>query len=680
MFNKKYFVIISAILSGIFTFMVYIPAINNGFVNWDDNLYVYGNTLIRDLDVPFMARVFTSGEVMNWHPLTMISLAIDYSIWGLDPWGYHLVNIIVHSINTLLVFILVVRLLEAREGRTPADLKGVLLVGSVTALLFGIHPVHVESVAWISERKDVLFLFFYLLSIIVYIEYTNSYKKSYGKYLLALFIFLLSIMSKPMAVSLPVILLILDFYPLNRIGSFRDMWEKKYLLVEKVPFFLISLFSVVVTLWVQNESGAMKSLEKFPLVSRLCVAAKALIFYLYKMIYPVELAPYYPHPHNVDFFSYEYLGAFMVIAVITYYAFVKLKKNRLYAALWSSYVITLLPVLGVVQAGEQAAADRYTYLPAIAPFLLAGLGLRSLICRHAGRQSRYWIAVFMIILLLSLTAKTVDQISIWHDGISLWSHQIKADPTTYKAYINRGQAYSDAGRYDLAMRDYGRAEKIKKGDPRLYNNRAIVYFYTGRYKDAMRDYNRSLEIDPEFAETYYNRGSLSQNMGKYGAALADFNKAIEMDPKFVKVHNNKGNIYNILGDLREAIRNYDLAIGLDKKYQKAYLNRGVAYLKEAGYSLALNDFNMAIRLDPNDSNAFYLRGKLFYATKDYPNAIDDFNRSLLIRPEEGKVFHCLGLTYSAMGNDNFAQLNHRKAAGLGIAESAALLSEGRDRT
>jgi hypothetical protein len=288
------------------TFVVYLPALNNEFVNWDDPTYVYENYQIRSIDFGFLKWIFTAVVSGNWHPLTMFTHALDYSFWGLDPRGHHLTSIIFHTFNTLLVFILVVQLLGCgRAGKTgiPNGFTGpdkkALIAGIVTALVFGIHPVHVESVAWISERKDVLSVFFFLLSVLAYLKYTSSRNSkrsiSYGACLL---LFTMALMSKPMAVTLPVVLLILDYYPLGRMSLEGGLKGAKWSLLEKVPFFVLSLLSSLITIWAQHTGGALTTLEAYPLKVRILVALRAYAFYIYKMVLPIDLAPFYPYPRS----------------------------------------------------------------------------------------------------------------------------------------------------------------------------------------------------------------------------------------------------------------------------------------------------------------------------------------------------------------------------------------------
>ncbi len=362
------------------TFLVYLSCLHNEFVAWDDNEYVYENPHLHPLNAAFVRWAFSAFYGDNWHPLTWVSHALDYAAWGLNPLGHHLTNNILHVVNTFIVVILVVKLLEAwrpsRHQDPPLHTSqqgSYIVIAAVTGLLFGLHPIHVESVAWVSERKDLLCAMFFLFSTLAYTKYVSTGGGLRNKhYILVVFLFILALLSKPMAVSLPAVLLILDWYPFNRIRSMKSFLSA---LLEKLPLIALSIVSSVLTVLAQKAGGAIRPFEVTPLSSRLLVAAESLLSYLWKMILPLNLVPYYPYPKNISLFSAEYLLSIILVTGITAACIVMVKKQKLWLAVWGYYVITLLPVIGIVQVGDQAMADRYTYLPSISPFLITGLGV-----------------------------------------------------------------------------------------------------------------------------------------------------------------------------------------------------------------------------------------------------------------------------------------------------------------
>lgn len=370
--NKKAFLL--ALTVACLTFVVYIPSLWNGFAGvWDDRNYVIDNPYIRTLDFSFFKWASVSVVNSTWHPLTMFSYALDYRFWKLNPFGYHLTNIIFHSANTFLAFIVAANLaikaqLAGKSGLKEGMTRKALAVGLITALLFGLHPLHVESVSWISERKDVLSAFFFFAAVLVYLRWVES--GSILLYVLTLLLYVFALLSKPMAISLPVVLIIIDYYPLRRLDKARS-------LASKIPFLLLGAVSAWVTI-VSHEGQAIMPLIRHPLSARIMVAVRAYVFYLYKMALPIDLAPFYPMPDKITPFSIEFILSFLIFGAITAYCLFNGGKRRFLLAAWAYYLVTLLPVIGLMQVGMQAAADRYAYLPSMGPFILIGAGFAHL--------------------------------------------------------------------------------------------------------------------------------------------------------------------------------------------------------------------------------------------------------------------------------------------------------------
>lgn len=564
--RRTFIICTTAFLSAFITFVVYLPVLQNGFVNWDDDVYVYGNNNIRSINFSFLKWMFSAEANPTWHPLTLLSLATDYSTWGLNPFGYHLTNLILHAFNTFFVFILTVRLIENNKTseRENRHCKKTVTAGFVTSILFGIHPLHVESVAWISERKDVLCAFFFLLTLIAYFKYISAdlQIKKFGYYIGCFIFFILALMSKPMAVSLPIVLLLLDIYPLNRLRE----TGLKILLLEKLPFVLLSGLTALMAAWSQNLGGTLATFETHPIKVRLLVAVRSYIIYLVKMVFPFNLAPYYPYPDplRISLLNSQYLGPLILLFLIISFCVYQIKcKKIFFAAVWFYYLLTLLPVIGFVQVAEHAAADRYTYLPSIGPFLLSGLGIGYLLEGSAGKQ-RTLIMALIALLLGILSIETINQIAIWKDSISLWSHEIKIFPNELRAYNNRGLAYSDRGFYEKAVEDLNRAIKIYPHQ-KTYNNRAIVNYRLGHYEEAISDFTKAIEFEPKRASAYYNRGNVYCRQGNYKLALRDYSIAIELNPKYARAYYERGKAHKILGNSNEAINDYNAAVMLDPR-------------------------------------------------------------------------------------------------------------------
>jgi len=508
------------------TFLIYLSSLQHEFVNYDDSLYIYENPYIRSFDVTFIKWAFSTFYAGNWHPLTWISHALDYAIWGLNPLGHHLSNNILHAVNTFLVVILAARLIEIGRRSANASHRSpftflfspfTLIAAGVTGLLFGLHPLHVESVAWVAERKDLLCALLFLLSIMLYVKYVvvidndEVQKKSSPRFLnkwyfLAFGFFVLALLSKPMAVSLPFVLLMLDWYPFKRIPSVKLLMSAWF---EKAPFIVIACISSILTVLAQSAAGAMGTPP--PLSIRMLVAAKSLIAYLYKMMAPLNLIPVYFYPMDMaHYFSLAYGLAVVLVAGITVTCIIAAKKEKLWLTVWCCYVITLLPVLGIVQVGIQSMADRYTYLPSLGPFLLAGLGAawvstKLLMEIKLGMISKLFIAVAALTVFIFMSYVTIHQIGLWKNGIVLWSYVIKKEPEKVPiAYVNRGALFYQAGQLDMAMADFDKAIGLSPGNLRVFLNWSY------------------------YSEAYMRRGLVFEKMGQLDKAITDFKEACHL--------------------------------------------------------------------------------------------------------------------------------------------------------
>ncbi|HAM51012.1 MAG TPA: hypothetical protein DCP92_10115 [Nitrospiraceae bacterium] len=517
--NSNYF--LAGIVS-LVTFLVYLPSLQNEFVNWDDPKYVFENSNITSFDIPLFKWAFFHFYAANWHPLTWISHALDYAIWRLNPVGHHLTNNIIHAINSFLVVVLIIKLLEIHKERvirdastTFIDRPAMLMVGGITGLLFGLHPVHVESVAWVAERKDLLCALFFLLSIMVYAEYAKFVDKETVQekmpprflnrdYLFSLCFFILALLSKSMAVSLPVVLLILDWYPFKRIHSVKHFWS---IFIEKIPFLSLSFISSILTILAQKSGGAVKPLEFIPLSTRMLVAAKSFIVYLGNMILPIDLIPYYPYPKNSSLFSLEYLSAIVLVVGITTACVVMTKKKKLWLSVWVYYVVTLIPVIGIIQVGGQSMADRYAYLPSLGPFLLMGVAIAwswsraNALRRKSATLKLCGISAF-VFLSTALIYLTFKQMGIWKDSITLWSYVIEKEPeSVYFAYYNRACAFGKMGKFDKAIEDYSKSIALNQNNSQAFVNRGLIYLDLDLVQLASADLNRACELGELFGCT-----------------------------------------------------------------------------------------------------------------------------------------------------------------------------------
>lgn len=472
--NKQH-LLSGAASAALLTFIVYLTAYPNGFVDLDDLGYIVDNRHIDTLNWQTIRWAFTRFHEANWHPLTMLSLAIDRQLWGLNPFGFHLTNILLHSATVFcssFVFAVILRLvfqskvMEGAEARLP-DQRAIVGGSIAAALFFGLHPLRVESVVWASERKDVLCLFFMTAAIWAYLGYAGERAPQPGascvhsrRYWLVLFLSALSLLSKPTAVSLPLILLILDWYPLGRLA---DGAGNRRVVPEKVPIFLMAAGTAVMTMRAQKIAMVRAPHVDFP--SRFLIACKALVFYIWKTLWPVGLAPFYPHPGNV---ATTAPGAFLPyvagVATISALAYIVRSRAKMWLALWLFYVVTLAPMLGIVQVGGQWMADRYSYLPALGISLLGGGGVAWLVDRlwkRGKRRAAYLVVSLAVCLVVADTVVTVRQIRFWRNTETLATREIDLEPgQTGAAYYSRARFRKLAGNYDGALADIDEALDI----------------------------------------------------------------------------------------------------------------------------------------------------------------------------------------------------------------------------
>lgn len=559
--SKRHNEIIAALLAALATFILYLPSLSNGFVDWDDNQYVYDNPGIRSLGIAFWKWVFTSEVAANWHPLTIITYALEYGVWGLNPFGYHLTNSVLHSINAALVCFLAIRIIKISKASIGG--KGLFAAGLITALLFGLHPIHVESVAWISERKDVLSGLFFILSVLSYLRYIEGKRKAYY---LSLIWFALALMSKPMAITLPAVLLLLDFYPLKRPAS-----ELKRAVIEKIPFFMLSIAAAILTIWAQAKGNALAPKELYPLGERILVALRAPGFYIYKLFVPLDLVPFYVRPLGDELTDiYLFLSIAFIIAM-TAISLALMKRTRALFAAWLFYLITILPVTGIIQVSDHAAADRYMYLPSLSIFMLLGA--------TAGRclgGKKIAISALIAVFTIIMPVLAWKQTGAWKDTISLWTKEIKTYPVL-PAYIKRADAYLSAGKYLEAASDYtiiinnsGLANP-DDGLDRIYVNRGIALINLQRNDLALKDLGAAILLNPENAAAYKFRAAAYRELGNTEAALADLAHALKLSPEDAAAHFASGLIYSEKGDKASAQTHMEKAAGLGLPEAKQFL-------------------------------------------------------------------------------------------------------------
>lgn len=538
------------------TVFFYLPSLENSFVNIDDNVYVYENPYIHSLNLDFLKWVFASLYAGFWHPLTLISYAVDFEVWGLNPFGYHMTSIVLHGLNTFLVVIFSAMVINRCKDINALRGNANIICAVAAGILFGLHPLHVEPVAWISERKDLLCFFFFMLSLLCYLQYAKEDQGSNNRYyLLSIISFFFSLLSKSMSVILPAILILLDWYPLERISK-RRVWA---VLMEKVPFFMLSLIFAALTIIAERSVGAVVPLSELPMFPRIIVGISSSIGYLVKVIYPSGLIPLYPYPMHVSFMSIEFLVPIALAFAITLGCLVASRVRRGWLAIWSCYVVSLLPVMGIIKIGEHSVADRYMYLPSIGPFLLIGVGA-ALLHERVGPLYRKLLYLLAIAIIVGMSYVAQMQIRIWKNGETLWTHEIRNKPTYSRSYINRADYYIETGRYEEALKDIDQAISLSPGTSDPFYFRGLVYLKQDSLALAFNNLTNAISLNNPPDYSYYkSRGDVFMKLGRYEQALRDYMVAIKMCsmlPDLPNLYNDCGRAYLRLGQDREAMECY----------------------------------------------------------------------------------------------------------------------------
>jgi len=494
-----YWIVCLAALSAV-SMWLYSPALEHGFQHlWDDDCYVFENEYSQQSDGVRWHRLLSSFQCGNWHPLTTLSHALDYRVFGDDPWGHHLGNLILHTLNTLLVFLLGLMLFRLHRAPRPGSTDSLVepgplwLAAGASALLFAVHPQHVESVAWIAERKEVLCMFFMLSAFIAYLMAARSAKYCHQWYGLAFLCHLLALTAKPMAVSLPFLLMILDAYPLRR----ADQKNKKpwlTILADKWPFIAASLVSVVLTLLAQKNSGFVASLQLVELDVRLLNAANSLYLYLVKWLFPFYLNPFYELPlqlyHNL--YQLEIWIPVAVVLLITGLVILIYRHQPWWLAAWTFYCVALLPVLGIVHVGSQAMADRYAYLPTLPAYYLAGAGFL-----WGYRSLPVLAKPILLLMILALTLfwglLTRQQLSVWRNEFSLWTYVVSANPDSGLGHLKLATLYRQQRQYKKSAAHYYFASRLLGPDNNVRYHLAYVHEHLNNEQQAIDLYKNALD-------------------------------------------------------------------------------------------------------------------------------------------------------------------------------------------
>lgn len=532
------------------TLAVYNPVNRNAFVNFDDDHYITGNPhVLAGLSWSTVQWAFTNYYEANWHPLTWLSHALDAQLFGLNPVGHHYMNVVLHALNAVLLFLL----LQSATGFAWRSL--------MVAALFALHPVNVESVAWASERKNVLSMLFLLLALQAYGGYAR--KPAAGRYALVAVLFACGLMSKPQVITLPFLLLLWDYWPLGRLSPAGQPSRATALLLEKVPLFLMALASAVVTMQAQKAGGAIHSPVLYPFSLRLENAIVSYSRYIGKAFWPAQLSPLYPHP--LDLLRFWQVVASAVLLLLATTMVIRHRRRGYLVTGWFWFLGTLVPMIGLVQVGEQAMADRYAYLPFVGLFVMVCWGVGE--WAETKKVPTAWIAVPALAAIMILSALTYRQIGYWRDSETLWSYALRVTSVrSYKAHFNLAVTYDAEGRYDEAVQQFREAIDPRDDDPRIHLGLGIYDQRHGHVQDAMEEFQTVLRLNSDGAmraDAYSNLGSAYQQIHDDARAKANFAEALRLDANKAAALVGMGLLAQKSGDFEQAITQFSHAMSIE---------------------------------------------------------------------------------------------------------------------
>ncbi|MEI8289546.1 MAG: tetratricopeptide repeat protein [Verrucomicrobiota bacterium] len=631
---------LAAALLALATIALYWPTLKNGFVYYDDQEYIINNPHVTSgVTLENIRWALGSGHAANWHPVTWFSHMTDCQLFGTEPRGHHLTNVVLHALNTMLVFLFLSSLTRSPEKSL------------VVAALFGWHPLHVESVAWAAERKDVLSAFFGLLTLIFYVRYARlreaekpetepetrgfNHRRPAVNYWLSFLFLALGLMSKPMLVTWPFVLLLLDYWPLARF----DHAGIRRLALEKLPFFGLALAACAVTYIVQMRWGAMIAMESIPISIRSGNALISYCSYLGKIFWPTDMIVLYPFPQYMLIWKVLLAGGFLagMLALL----FIQRRRHPPLLTGWLWYCGTLVPVIGLVQVGLQSMADRYTYLPSLGIFILAVWGACQF-ARHWRHQVFILSATSAIVLGLCLTI-TRKQMSYWKDGETLFRHALSVPEANPNAIFIFGIILNAAGKTQEAIDQLQKAIRLNPNHFEAHNLLGIIYEKSNQDEVAINEFQQALHLNPNLFEAHNGLGVIHDKRGQNEAAINEYQQALQLKPDYAAAHLNLGKLLFKSEQVSQAIGHFQSALRLKPDSAEAHYSLGVALGRNNQSDDAIRQYREAIRLKPNHAEAHYNLGNALFKTAELNEAATQYQETIRLQPQNAEAHNNLGI-------------------------------------
>lgn len=624
------------------TFATFFPVLQNGFVNGDDPANLLDNPNFRGLGWTELRWMFTTFHLTLYRPLTWASLGLDYVLWGMNPFGYHLTSLILHVANSVLFYLISLRLLALATNKTESVDFSLRVSAGFAALIFALHPLRVEPVAWVSARNDILAGFFSLASILAYLKYAMIVETHRLRWFaVASVAYLLSLLAKGSGVTLPIVLLMLDIYPLKRLKLTRAHWAERAIWFEKLPFFIPAIAAFVIGTIAKQQFDTAASLQDYGVSSRLNQIMYSLAFYISKTVIPLGLSPLY---EKLAYLSE--VGAFdirsgLIVLALTVGFFLTRKRWPAGLASWLCYAVILIPVLGIVPFGPQVVADRYSYLSCLGWALLAGAGLFHFRRRRLDGRLRTrafnLVDTSGVLILVVLSILSWRQSQVWHDSERLWRHALAIDPKTSFAHNLLGLALAERGEIHQAVEHFRAAVAIDSGFAEAHNNLGYFLAGQGSRDEAIAQFRQAILIKPAFADAHNNLGNVLANRGQFNEAIQHLRRAQQLSPEKSAVFYNLARVLAQVGNMEEAIAQYQQALQLNPLDPDIHNNLGLILFKKGETRAAIERFLEALRLNPGYGKAHFNLGRVYAQEGDLDNAVRHFELALEVHPDVAEI-------------------------------------------
>jgi tetratricopeptide (TPR) repeat protein len=654
------------------TFVVFLPTLQNGFVNWDDDSHLLENPHYRGLAWEQLRWMFNTCFHGSCMPLNWVTYGLDYVLWGMNPSGYHFTSLIVHAANAVLFYFLSLRLLRLGFG-TSSILPNlpIRLAAGFSALFFSLHPLQVEAVAWTLGREIAIAGLFFMLTLLCYLKAAENASSGlpHRRWMSAAWIlYALSLLGKEAALTLPFALLVLDVYPLRRLGGGPGRWfgsQVRQVWWEKTPFMLLALAAAVRATLEKQQSGSIYSITDYGLLPRFAQVLYSLAFYPWKTLIPTALSPLYPlHPFT-GLWNLPMLLSGAFVFLLSVFLFIARRRCPAGLAVWLFYVLLLAPVSGIVAFGPYRVADRFSYMPCLGWAVLAGAAL--FYCwqlwggGRIGRRTLVLAQSFSVLLLIALGTLTWGQTQIWQNSEKLWRHALALDEKSSFAHNNLGLVLTERGALEEAINEFRRAVEIDPAFVEAHTNLGNFLALQGSPKEAIDHLRQALEIEPAFANAHNTLGNILADRGELDEAIEHFRKALQTNPESAMTHYNLGRALAKRGELEEAVAHYRKALELGPLDPDAHNNLGLILAGQGKFQEAVEQFHDALRVDPRYAKAYFNLGKLFAGQGNLDGAVENFRQALQIQPGIAEIHENLARALAMQGKKEEAVQHYEEA-------------------